>query len=566
MKLFQFVALVGMGLLGSTAHAEERLVVGVTAGGTAVGEAELKALEDALEKEGLVPLPRNVAHVRFLRHVSKPAPEFHRHELDSLPQLTDSALHNLARGRYGVAKKELSEAMEIGDRGLLTIAREEQRAKQIFDACLYLVRAHWEVGRHDQAREQALRCRRLFPDLLPTSHQKHTPEVRTLMREADEQLSHGPRGALRVTSSPAGCVMRLGGIKMGTTPVVVEDLASQTYRVQVECGPEGRAHHARVYAVPVNEQTSELHVDVSLDEALAPPGETESTHLSLRYDSPDDAQNHMAAHARAILEGLRYDELWLVGAFEGVLVVARATRDGMMSEPIGPVADAHPLSEYVRAVRALANAKIESAPATTATVEVVQGKQRLTATDDGLSPASIAGISLLGAGVAAVGMGWGLHFERASAGDQWAMLSDPAHPEYLTRQQAWLDKRWTGWLIGGVGSISASLGAGLLASRLEGPDWWTWALGGVGLVLGGWGVIDITGGAICDPAVGTFSDVCVRDEQAIGRGLLLTSTGLPLVSFALSAALFSGADEQRGTQVSLEMSQTRAMLRLGGFL
>lgn len=557
------------------ARAEERLALGVsTTAETPIDEKGLSLLEEALEKEGLVPVPRDVAKVRFLRHVSRPAPAFDRNELDSLPKLTDSAVRNLARGRYTVAKKELSEAMELGDRGLLTIAREEKRAREIFDACLYLVRAHWEVGRHDQAREQALRCRRLFPDLLPTSHQKHTPEVRTLMREADERLSHGPRGALRVTSSPAGCVMRLGGIQMGTTPVVVEDLASQTYRVQVECGPKGEASEARVYTVPVTEGTTELHVDVSLDRALAEEPDGTATDLSLHYTSADEAQRRLPAHSAALLTGLGYDELWLLGEFQGVLVVSRATTEGLISEPVGKATDAPTLTDYTRAVQALAVAEITPVAKTQAKQDMKLTDERVAASsdDDGLGGRTIAGITLLGAGVVALGASWALHVDRASDGDAWAKLKDPAAPNYLSRQQAWLDKRWTVWLIGGAGSLTASLGSALLASESDGASWWSWSLGGAGLVLGVWGAVEMAGGAICDPSVGTFSDICVADEQSVGRGLLLLGTGLPLLSASVSALIFGAANDEQShlqatrPQLSLEFAPSRAMLRLGGNL
>lgn len=563
-----FFALLGATLAPQVAFAEERLVMGVaTTGRNMPAEEQLKLLEEALEKEGLAPVPRDVAKARFLRHVSRPAPAFNRNELDSLPKLTDSAVRNLARGRYSVAKKELSEAMELGDRGLLTIAREEKRAREIFDACLYLVRAHWEVGRHEQAREQALRCRRLFPDLLPTSHQKHTPEVRTLMREADESLTHGPRGALRVTSSPAGCVMRLGGIQMGTTPVVVEDLASQSYRVQVECGPKDEASNARVYSVPVTEGTTELHVDVSLDRALAEDEGDASSSLALRYPTHDDAKRRMQAHAATIIRGLGYDELWLLAAFEGVLVVSRATEEGLISEPVGPATDSQGLSAYLRAVKALGQAKVGAAQLDTRE-KMAAGSStdpRVDGSEDGSDASLIAGAIVLGTGVVAIGTSWALYADRAGSGDAWA-LSDPSDPNYLLRQQEWLDKRWPIWLIGGAGTATASLGAAMLSSMSEGPSWWSWTLGGVGLALSAWGAVEMASGAICDPSVGTFADVCVEDEQTVSRGLLLMATGLPLLSASLSALLFGEPANRDSTTLTLEMAPSRAMLRLGGTL
>lgn len=185
------------------------------------------------------------------------------------------------------------------------MSREEARARQVLDTCLYGVRAYIEQS-DPHAEDQMLGCRRPVPRIAPSAN-IHTPEVVELLSRIDRRLAAAHRGPLTVESQPAGCTVRLNGISLGQTPFTTEQLAPGEYRVQVECGEGGPA---RLHRVTVDDTSGPvtLRVDARLDGAVRT-----DTALRLAYTDGDDASAHRVLDARAIGETLGATEVWLVG-------------------------------------------------------------------------------------------------------------------------------------------------------------------------------------------------------------------------------------------------------------
>ncbi|MCA9581585.1 MAG: PEGA domain-containing protein, partial [Myxococcales bacterium] len=243
---------------------------------------------------------------RFRERASSEPASLSATDIDSLPERSQSAVRNLALGRYEAAAEDLRTTLELADRGLEELNRETQRAREVVDACLFMVRAYLESRRKDAAWDQALRCRRMFPDVKPTSEQLHTPEVMALVRKADAHLAEGPRGTLFVDSAPRGCAVRLNGRRMGKTPLRIDDLAIYTYRVQVECRDDGD-FRGRVHEVSLAKQ-SKVYVDTRLDAAIRT-----MPILSLRYESEAEREAFQMRHGAAVAALLGVDAVWMLG-------------------------------------------------------------------------------------------------------------------------------------------------------------------------------------------------------------------------------------------------------------
>ena len=248
-------------------------------------------------------LPSSEASRRF-EHQSSTAPAaIPQAQLESLPEKNQSAVRDLALGRYRSARANLAKTLALADRALEAVNRTP--ARHVMDACLFMVRANLESGQRKSAHTQALKCRKMFPGTQPTSLQLHTPEVRDILREAEGQLASGKRANLLVTSDPSGCIVRLNGQRVGSTPAHLKNLAAHDYRLQVECNeakPRGRVHR-----IDLHEGHNALAVDASLERAVRTDGR-----ISLRYDKLQGLLQERHEHAAKIAKIARVDEAWVI--------------------------------------------------------------------------------------------------------------------------------------------------------------------------------------------------------------------------------------------------------------
>ena len=204
------------------------LVLPVLGGETAVANRALSSVEglhtaaEALRQE-LVLRGQSVwradrASERFEVVGSAPAPKVSQSDIDRWVERSRAAVRYLARADYKAARRELKAAQQLADRAADELNREAARAQQVLDTCLFMVRAYVETKNSAEARRQARECRRLVPRVEPTAF-RHTPEVRELLTEVDQEMAAEAPGTLEVQSTPAGCLARINGVEFGRTPL-----------------------------------------------------------------------------------------------------------------------------------------------------------------------------------------------------------------------------------------------------------------------------------------------------------------------------------------------------------
>ena len=111
--------------------------------------------------------------------------------------------------------------------------REAARAQQLLDTCLFMVRAYVETKNDAEARRQARECRHLVPRVEPSAF-RHTPEVRELLAEVDQQMASEAPGQLEVQSMRPDRLCASTASTSDARPVVGIELPTGMYRVQVE--------------------------------------------------------------------------------------------------------------------------------------------------------------------------------------------------------------------------------------------------------------------------------------------------------------------------------------------
>ena len=159
-----------------------------TAGALASAELTALALDDARE--------------RFEAHGSSEPASLSEAELDEWLSLSRLAVRHLAHADHAAAIATLRQADALSGRALVELSRQEPRARQVLDTCLYGVRAAIET--HDShAAAQAMECRRLVPRLAPSPY-NHTPEVLELLASVDRELA-ARAVTLQIESAPSRC-------------------------------------------------------------------------------------------------------------------------------------------------------------------------------------------------------------------------------------------------------------------------------------------------------------------------------------------------------------------------
>lgn len=266
-----------------------------------------EVLEARLPSGQLTIIPARQARARFEQRGSS-APMLATHsDLDALARDAQQALYHVASGLPTRARQDVERALARAGNVIESLNRETRAAQHLLDACLYLVRAQLEGGQREEAREQALQCRRLVPDIEPDGTM-HPPDVIGVLAEAEAHLRQREPGSLRVESTPAGCAVFVNGRMLGTSPLELPDLSPGEYRVQVECreGQPGRVHRTVMAAGRVVKR-----IDTGFDAMLQT-----AIDVSLQYSGYPEQDRFATDHATEIGR--------VVGASDVVLVSQQA--------------------------------------------------------------------------------------------------------------------------------------------------------------------------------------------------------------------------------------------------
>ncbi len=523
--------------------------------GSAADPAQLhdaaNRLQRSLVNSGARVLSPAEAAKRFEVEASSPPTVLSDADLKRWTSLSDRAIDDLAEGDNKSALKKLNAAQAISRESIEELNRDPERTRRVFDTCLYKVRAVLATESESRARSVARECRRLVPRAEPSPYM-HPPAVTKLLGEIDA-LQAKQSGELRVKSIPTGCAARLNGVLLGETPVSIGDVFPGQYRVQVECDP---AERGRVHVVTVGAGSAELQVDSRFDSAiLSRPS------LQLRYDRPADAAKYRVDDARQVATGVDASQIVLLAVDDGVMglqrIDARTSGSSAFLASARVRSDGAGPSDTDLASAAAVLVAGECTDFTAGTPVPLQcGRARVASA---IAPVAgdwperrqprgqfIAGMTLIGVGIAGLATGYALLIPRSSAGEDWIATVDSDSTNGATQatntsaQQRWFNLRTGIIASASVGSAALVTAMPLALPEREKTPWWAWVSGGAGLGLGAFSIAygvtaDPEPSASCstatvDPAV---PRACATRGDETSVALLTGLTAAPLITMPL---------------------------------
>lgn len=488
-------------------------------------------IEAALSNEGVRVLSAERAIALYEERGSGPPKKVTDTQIQRLDALMNEALRLIVVQEHSRALEVLRLAQKLIDEAIAELNRTKNRAENVLDTCLYMVRALRDTGDAARAREQARQCVRLVPGGKANPY-KHPPEVVRMHQEAS-QPDPGRTGSLAVDSQPQGCDVRINGLRLGQTPFTMTNLYPGDYQVQVECDPDQRG---RVHRVTIGTGSTKLFVDAELERALR----TEPV-LGLSYSDELEAERRLP-DALAIAEVLQV-RVVVVASLPAthtleLEVVDRERPDRVLlaripMTPTGPSAEA-----AAGAAVALTNDQCRD----------FTGPKPVAIECPGEPPPArppraqwVSGLTLVSVGGASLLASYGLVIFRRSTGNV-VIDQVQANPGDFTNQQKWLD-------IGTGIVVSAATGGALTVAAMplflpykSKTPWWAWLSGGLGL---GAAVGSIVSGATAESAPAGNSNcetqflsaaeaqTCVDRGRSVDRAIVLGATAAPLLTMPL---------------------------------
>lgn len=474
-----------------------------------------------LAQEGTGVLEEARIRAEFESQISIPPTFISQNQINDWVEQSRAALVSLANADYEDARQALLRAQELSQRAAEELNRETDRARAVLDTCLYMVRAFVETGDQDGAREQARNCRRLVPQIEP-SRRRHTPEVRAILENLDQERDASPAAVLRVESTPSNCVVRLNGIQVGRTPFAMPDLARGEYRVQVECG-ESRG---RVHQVSLRDEVVHLNVDTVFDQEM---------HSRPVYvDDNPRADSHAATLASKV-----HATIVMVSRESGGYRLTRFERDWRSSSRVVP------FDGLEQAVQQIVSQ--ESGDAYAPPEEI-----RYTPPVPGWRVG--VGAGLLAAGVGLSIAAAAVHVQRAGKGELYVAVP-PGDGQFLDRQRAWQDPRTVVLALAMTGGGIAAFSIPAWMPNRQGVHWASWAVGGLGLIGGGTALALTLSRASCPEVAADMEDdrqACVDRDRRGGIAAILGGASLTLLAVPVVDAL--QRDPTSNETVSLQLA------------
>ncbi len=439
---------------------------------------------------------------KFDERASAAPIELDAEDIDRWLDHKEAATKHLAHQDYVRAAVSLKAAQEVSERAIEALNRETAMARTVLDTCLYVVMGLWETGKTAQAEEQARKCRRLVPQIQPTMT-LHTPTVRSIIEQIDRERQQEAAATLEIKSPRNGCLVRLNGLHLGTTPFIMGELVPGEYRVQVECDKDrpGRVHRIVLEADEI------LWIDPTLDDAVRTEPEVHLVYASQEAFSADGTR-----HAQGLARMLGVRTVILVTPYE----MERVDREAGAVGSVPLRASTSPLGAVDQLLRIeVSDAGSGRGP----------GVRPQTASDRRRTRKAVGG-SLAGAGAVSLAVAAGLYARRVNKGNEFSR-TPPGTPEYAAARQEWEDARLGVLVAAPLGAVFVASGEALAYSPRARVPWWGWTVGAVGVGLLAWGVVEMATADRCSRDV-IVTSACVPGEEAMDRGVLLLSLGAPL--------------------------------------
>lgn len=535
-------------------------------------------VEEALRSRSLRFVSMHEARDRALAH-SRFAAISSASDLQVVEREAQAALEHAAFGRSVAAQHSVDEVVSRAEQALESMNRDTKTARHVLDACLARLRDAITRGERCEALEEAMRCRRLVPDLSPSAS-LHPASVIGVLAEADDQLRRLRMGRLRVLSEPeVGCAVYVNGRHLGVTPFRLERAAAGEYRVQVECG---RAP-GRVHVIQLGSERSTLRVDSGFDRALR-----SGDRLALVHEQADVSEVLLAKHAQQVARLVDAEEVVLVGVDASSAVLRRV--DASEGRLLGRArfawarAESMENGELARALESLFEGRIEASEVEASTTAETARASRSIASEDKrpphvtFEPASavqarrdndraprgrglrIAAASLAASGTALLATGVVYEIERARSDARLARLElGPAHDKEHARYEDAATLRWLG--VGGGFLLTAAVPLwrmGGVAPRTM--SWWSYAAGVAGVGVAVWGGIELARHGRCALYL---DEGCYALVETKARAALLWSAAAPLLTIPLDRWIaVRRATRARAVEVRISSMRKALMLTL----
>jgi hypothetical protein len=535
-------------------------------------DAVVSDLRKELVGQGIAVWSQKRAATEVELKVSAPASKLDDREVRRWRSLSDSAVNDLAEGNYERALNKLNSAQAMSRKAIEELNREPEPARRVLDTCLYIVRAELATQSESRARAVARECRQLVPRREP-SPQMHPPAVTDLLNRVDA-LQAKQTGELRVESTPSGCAARLNGLLLGETPVSIGDLFPGEYRLQVECSTGARG---RVHAVTVGAGKTLHRVDQRFDEVI----ETRPS-LSLSYRSSSEEREHRVLDARRLAIEIGAGAVVLVsmpttGTLEAELIEIEGADS---SVPVAlarlSVGGNRPIKSDLRAAaRTLTDRRCMDFTSPEPVALPCRGGEAVASVPaaidsrpTGRRPRGqfIAGLTLVGVGIAGLATGYALLMPRSDAAVSWVNEIDNGGQD-TSAQQKWFDLRGAIIATGAVGSAALVAAMPLALPEREKTPWWAWVSGGAGL---GFAAFSIAWGVTAEAEPSTSCSAqgldtfevrsCVNRGQHTSVALLTGLTSAPLLTMPL-VYLFRPSRARLEPQVVVGPSGAHVALR-----
>ncbi len=236
-----------------------------------------------------------------------------------------AALAQLAEGEKLAERMRFPQAMRALSRAIDGLTRnldQIEHYERLLDAYVLLAACHFRRGKEASGAELLDLVARLRPDHT-LDRSKYPPVFTSVYEQALSRVLARPRGALRVTSSPAGAEVALNGRTLGNTPLTIGEVVAGEAHVVVRS-----AGRAQAKIVTVREgATEEVHVALggaeggSLADALAGNRFDRDTRKLARGLAKDVGGDFVVLLAMGKSEGL-----YMIAGFLGNVRTGKWTR------------------------------------------------------------------------------------------------------------------------------------------------------------------------------------------------------------------------------------------------
>lgn len=239
--------------LPAAAQQGRLLVVGQGDCGVAQVDYTRRLLDEVSAFDGSVLTEQDVAN-RLLVPVQA--------NVGQIESQVDEALRQFRNGQFVAAKRAFEDARRLVD----SLPPSTERQALFVGTAVRLGQVYRSLGLENEKSEIWRQLVRLQPDHR-LDEDEFAPSLRNDFETVRQDVIKQPRSQVRITSTPPGANVWVGGFKMGKTPLTLSLTTPARYEVLLENGGQWSLRH--LLSTPVR---AELSVNLPVENALRGPG------------------------------------------------------------------------------------------------------------------------------------------------------------------------------------------------------------------------------------------------------------------------------------------------------